>query len=821
MMNVATVESMGFRGLWVGLAVLLSCVAPVRAQTSAKETHDLYDSLNALRLNPAAVFNVRQLELQRGDARVSLEEGTLAFYASLHGRVTGAVFAGTGHALSVPRDPVEKQQLAHFLGTAILDQEFQWAYLRFTDGTAEELLSQIRASDSPAISDAPFVARWDAEIERLNPPHSLRILLDWVARKPIPYFFAEVNSPQVETFEITLDQRRDEPFMIGQVRANGDAAYYDVWTASRLQGFAPAGPAFRALRYAIETKVLPDNSLEGTASITARADRDGERMVVLELSRALSVESAKDSSGEELAFFQNEGLNKRERNRRGNNALVVVLPRAPNRGEEFTVRLQYSGSVISDAGNGVVYVGEHGAWYPRLGASESFADYDLTLHWPRKFRLVATGTKINESEEGDFRTGHWRTEKPISVAGFNLGDYLSVSVTDGSYSVEVYANRQLEEALNSRLNAPTPLLGPVLNSRGRVVLPPPSMSHSASPPSPADALQHLAKEISASLRFFETFGGPFPLRQLNVSQIPGTSGQSWPGLLYLSTLSFLPAGAQHRAGLSQAFQEHFSELVPYHEVAHQWWGDVVGWRSYRDQWIDEAIANYLGLLFADSRKIPEHTLRDWLTRYRLQLVTQPPKGEAAPAELGPLSLGNRLTNSKSPTGFEQVIYSKGTWVIHMLRMLLRQPGSINSDERFNELLRTMAAKYAYRALTTDDLQREVEAVMTPAMDLDGGRSMEWFFEDWVRGTGIPHYKVEYSVKHGESGFQIRGTLRQQGVPHGFVAPVPLYAEIAPGQRVLLGTVIASGEETPFHFTAAAAPRKLLIDPHMTLLCVTE
>ena len=67
------------------------------------------------------------------------------------------------------------------------------------------------------------------------------------------------------------------------------------------------------------------------------------------------------------------------------------------------------------------------------------------------------------------------------------------------------------------------------------------------------------------------------------------------------------------------------------------------------------------------------------------------------------------------------------------------------------LLRTISAKYAYRAFSTDDLQHEVEAVMTPSMDLEGGRSMDWFFEQWVRGTGIPHYHAEFSVHHTEKG----------------------------------------------------------------------
>ena len=127
--------------------------------------------------------------------------------------------------------------------------------------------------------------------------------------------------------------------------------------------------------------------------------------------------------------------------------------------------------------------------------------------------------------------------------------------------------------------------------------------------------------------FTKPSSGAFPFQKLSVSQIPGTFGQGWPGLLYLSTYSYLPAEAQQRAGLSESGQEHFTELVPFHEVAHQWWGNVVGWDSYSDQWINEAIANYLALLFADTQKRTDHSLHMWLGRYRQNLVEKSPTSE--------------------------------------------------------------------------------------------------------------------------------------------------------------------------------------------------
>ena len=340
-------------------------------------------------------------------------------------------------------------------------------------------------------------------------------------------------------------------------------------------------------------------------------------------------------------------------------------------------------------------------------------------------------------------------------------------------------------------------------------------------PSPADALKSVAREVDASIRFYEQFSGPFPFHYLGVSQIPGTFGQGWPGLLYLSTFSFLPHEAQQRAGLNSAGQAAFSDLVPVHEVAHQWWGNVIGWSGYRDQWITESIASYLALLFADSQKSPDRSLHFWLDRYRKNLITKAPGADLAPADVGPVVIGTRLSSSKSPEAYEEVVYSKGPWIIHMLHEMLRQPNTKDPDARFNALFHALVTKYAQKPLSTEQLQREVEAVMTPKMALEGGHSMEWFFEQYVRGTGIPRYKVQFTSRRSEKGYQIRGTLYQSGVPRSFIAPVPLYSSAGAGRPVFLGTVIAAGEQTSFSFPSPTDVRKLLIDPRLTLLCVPE
>src|SRR5215475_3204152 len=785
-----------------------------------KSPRELYTALNELKLDASAVYSLpssSRIELHRGDALLAFEEGRICLFSALDGRVTGAVFSGRGHILAAPRNPLEKQQLALFTGAPILDQNISSAYFRFTDDTADELKRQFQSAGIVAKDDLNFVTRWDALLPSFNVIHSLRILSEGLSENPRPYFYAGIEGLATGPFDFIFDQDRDEPMFLGQAHRTEGGTFYDVWVSYRVPGVTPRNNPFRSVKYTLDTTIQQDTTLSGSAIVQLRAETGGERFLAFQLSRSLQLKSVSLENGQTLEYFQNEGKTAQQRESQGNDMLYVVLPTPPRQGEVIRLMFHYSGHVIRDSGNGVLFVGARESWYPHLGEAADFAMYEMTMHWPRRLRLAATGTKLDEKEEGDFRVGHWKTETPAAVAGFNLGEYAFASLASSHYSVDVYANRQLELALQQRLQPLGQEIATGVEGLRVSRLPGQQLQLPKTQASPADALKRLAREIDSSIHFYEGFAGPFPFHQLAVSQIPGTFGQGWPGLLYLSTYSFLPAAAQEKAGLSASGQEHFSELVPFHEAAHQWWGNVVGWSNYRDQWIDEAIASYMALLYADSQKTPNHRIRIWLERYRNRLEQKLPNSDLIAADIGAPALGNRLTSSKAPEGFELVIYSKGAWIIHMIREMLRQPGSKNPDARFQAFLQKLYSKYGYHALSTDDLKHELDAVMTPAMDLDGNHSMEWFIEDWVRGTGVPHYRIEYSTKRTEKGFAVKGKLVQTRVPRGFVAPVPIYS----AGGTYLGRVIAGGEETPFHFTVASDPGKLQIDPQMTLLCVID
>jgi hypothetical protein len=155
--------------------------------------------------------------------------------------------------------------------------------------------------------------------------------------------------------------------------------------------------------------------------------------------------------------------------------------------------------------------------------------------------------------------------------------------------------------------------------------------------------------------------------------------------------------------------------------------------------------------------------------------------------------------------------------------MLRDPQAKDPDARFIALLRGLAESHRDASLTTDDLQRAVEKVMLPSMDLEGGHSMAWFFDQYVRGTGIPQYKADFTIQHAAKAeqFIVKGVLHQSGVPENFVANVPLFVTYFGGRPVLLGRVATNGRDTSFRFTTRVAPKHILVDPELTLLAQAD
>jgi len=833
---IATVRTVRKVACFAAIPLLL--VAALQASRPATSPErKLYTELNALRVDPARVYHIRRLVLRRDALRIAFEDGILGLFEPLGGRIFGAVFTGNARVLATPRDPAEKQSIARFLGAPLVDTTVNKAYLRFTDSTGEELEAFLRSSGAKPEENADFLAAWSPVVASLNPIISLRTLRDLESASPLPFFRATLGGSEHGTFEVSVDDRRREQLLLGQVKYREGGRFYDLWAMfPRQEG--PAAPAIAApLRFTLDSTVEDSLALRSRATLSLHLLRDGERILPLTLSRELRVENVADAAGQGLEFFQNEDMSEQEIQRHGDDVFYVVLHEATRAGQDLTLEVNYSGTVITSAGNGVYYTGERGAWFPRPEDSGEFCPFDLSFRWPRKLNLVATGNKTEELEDKDWRTGRWTSDAPTVTAGFNLGNFTRATAEAGSVRIAVNANQQLEEALYGLLRARSTVQGGITPVgwgrtteawRGADMAAMDLAAARAVPLRlPASVIVQLAKDISDAMLSLEQWNGPFPFPRIEVSPLPAALGQSWPEMMYLSTLSFLPKETQQRAGVAPRTRFSFSDLMPFHELAHQWWGNLAGAATYRDDWIMEGLANYCALLYLSSRNPSEHTLAQTLQDYRADLLAPLPQGSGIVDDIGPLALGQRLTSSLAPGGYPRLVYPKATWVIHMLRMMLQAPGAPTGpsgkdpDERFRSVLRALLESHRFRALSEADLRREVNRVMTPEMGLEGMRNVDWFFEQWVHSTGIPRYSVDYKTTASPKGLVVEGTLHQAGVPETFLARVPLYASGAGGKRVLLGWVVTNGAETNFRFSSPVKPDHILIDPNQTLLAAVQ
>jgi hypothetical protein len=522
------------------------------------------------------------------------------------------------------------------------------------------------------------------------------------------------------------------------------------------------------------------------------------RSVSFDISPAMNV-TAVTVDGRPAEVLQRESL-RLNANRGGNSLFLVVPPEPLHTGRAYEFVFHHTGRVIFSAGDRVFYVSARGNWYPTHGSQ--FARFDLTFRYPRDLQLVTPGDVVSDRTEGDWRITERRTSAPIRVAGFNLGNYEHARVQRDGLAVDVCANRELEKALQPKpsLNAVMPSVTP----RGRHIDPLAAAPLSPPAPDPASRLETLATEVSSAMDFMKSLFGPPALPHLTVSPIPGTFGQGFPGLIYLSTLSYLKHLPPSRFTRTQTEELFFADILQAHETAHQWWGNRVTAATYRDYWLMEATANYSALLYLEKTK-GERSTDLLLDAYRTNLLEKSPGGETVESS-GPIVLGPRLENSREPRAWQVITYGKGTWILQMLR---RRMG----DRNFVAMLADVMKRYDQKEISTEQFREAAASFLPPKSD---DPRLETFFDQWVYGTGIPTLKLSYRLRGKAPALRLVGTISQSDVDEDFAAYVPVEIQ-APHAAPIIRWVRTGSEPVTFTVMLKQPPVKVILDPHHSVL----
>jgi hypothetical protein len=755
-------------------------------------------------------YRVRDLTLIKEDIKLYFTDGHLIFSKPVEGKRIAAVFAadvegGDGEAILLPPDRGERAALSRYIHSPNLDEHFRAAVLLFTGDEYEALRAQL--PNNPANKKSPDIGavldeEWTPTLRNLGASYQTRLVADLLGGPGHhgELFTAMVNSAKLGNFDLIFDPEAPDQIIAGQLARRDNRLYFDTWTSFVARSFRKKPqPDFENLSlsdYRIDATVSPELALSLTTRVKVKPLVDGLKVATFDLSPEMEIAGV-TVDGRPAEALQRESL--RLNLTRGGNGMVLVIPAEPLRaGREYEFEFKYSGNVIHDSGDRVMFISGRASWYPAHGFQ--FSNFDMTFRIPRDLEMVGPGDIVEDREDGDWRIMRRRTSEPIRLAGFNLGNYEHVKVDRGGYRIDLCANRSITKALQVPPQLQTAPLAPanIPGTRGRR----PDPLSDVPPPvvvNPLDRLRALAADIGNALDFMAAKFGPPALPHLTVSPIPATFGQGFPGLIYLSTLAYV----KNVPRVNESQDLFFADVLQAHETAHQWWGNRVSAAGYRDYWMMEALANYSALLYVEKSKggRPVDTM---LESYRTALLEKNEAGGVVDSA-GPIVLGPRLETSIEPRGWRIITYGKGSWIVHMLR---RRMG----DERFFAFLGDLMKRYDHKKLSTEEFRAAAAAHLPPKSP---DPTLENFFEQWVYNTGIPTLKMTWSLKGKAPALRVVGTISQSDVDEDYSILVPV--EIQAHGRTITQWVQTGSDPATFTVPVGTGTAKVTLDPRRSIL----
>ncbi len=798
------------------IALALCAPAAVAAEVLPAPAAGANSDSNYRALRDAALaetYRVENIALQRDVGTLTLKTGEISFIAPVLGRRPIAVFTGDARFRLDPALPVEGQHLELITGSKVFEEDLVSALLCFTDGTYEEIRGQSHAIAASAKNDSALQEYRGELRRRIEEPRSM-----------VEYELFNAHVPNIEAL-LLLDlynpgaPRSFTAFLHGRkhahlrflVQPNGampdmspeevalinldlnekqDGIWYlthtaEEWakhTASSNEDHRIGAPE----HYRIDAQIGHKDHLGATVHIQFKARRDGDRVIPFNLLPNLRVAHVRITKGPKIGFIQES--------RKQDGSLYVVLPEPTEKNRSYEIDMDYEGDkVVHDEGNGNYAVGARENWYPSVSFNQDRATFDLSFLAPKHLTVVSIGKLVNQSRDGNQLLTEWKSDVPTPVAGFNCGDYKKKERIDETtnHHLEAYATGEAPDYLRA--------------ADGSNILSPSSMA------------DNVLIDTLNSMRAFELWFGKLPYDRIAVTQQPAFNfGQSWPTLIYLPVSAFLDSTRRWQLLGRNAFKfGEFIDEVTAHEVSHQWWGHLVGFASYHDQWLSEGFADFsAGLFLQLTEKTPEK-YHQYLETNRKDVVDRNAFGLRA-TEAGPLWLGERLITYKTENAYQALVYSKGGYVLHMLRYLMQ---GRDGDKAFIDMMHDFVGAYSNRSASTEQFQKVVEKHMTPEMDIDGNHSMAWFFKEWVYGTELPGYRLEYSLTDAPGGrTQFTGRISQSDVSQDFKMRVPLYADLD-GRVVKLGGVPLAGTMTSneIRFLLPKRPRRMLLNANYDIL----
>jgi aminopeptidase N len=506
---------------------------------------------------------------------------------------------------------------------------------------------------------------------------------------------------------------------------------------------------------ALELEVDPEQrSVAGTATLQSRVLADQARTIELDAVELTIDRVAIDGTA---VGFRHDGRK-----------LQVELPRAVASGDELVIAVGYHGAprrglyfVAPDEAypHKPVQVWSQGQdedsryWFPCFDAPHEKATSEVTVTVPARMFAVSNGTLISDRTDGDRRTLHWRLDVPHSCYLITLavGDFTAIETQWRDIPVVYYGERGRDAAVERTL-ARTPQM----------------------------------LEL-----FSRQFGVPYP----------------YPRYAQVFVADFIFGGMENTSATTltdtvlldeRAAIDHDVDALVAHELAHQWFGDLVTCRDWGEGWLNEGFATYSEYLWREhheGRDAADLELDEWAEmyfgedsgRYRRTIAT---KHYEEPIDI-----------------FDHHLYEKGGRVIHMLR-------NVVGDTAFFAALAHYLGKHRLGVVESRDLARAVEEAT--------GKNLDWFFSQWVLdGAGHPELEVEIKWDAGERLATVVVEQHQKVEGKTPLFRIPTRVRFRVGERDHDAAIEIVDAKHVFHTRLDGEPSQAIFDPGRVVLAALK
>jgi hypothetical protein len=694
----------------------------------------LFLSLLAATTAIAAPVHVEKVTLRAGAATIELTDGTVFPETS-----SEAVFIGRGSIRVKPDDPIEAGQLELFTSRQELNEQFTEAI--FVAGGAETMAALTKGTSSADTTAAARAQKlyddWKTGSERKILSVESRLLAAASGDAGADaYFAARFHGAHLGDFEWVVDpvdraaalgqfvarklterEKRREAGRLDKEHRRGrslgtevtDLGSFNIWSEFAVGPPSDEGDFEPELYHVDATIASGAERLSGRATIDLKAVRGSRRVIPMRIHEDLKVTEVKDAAGAPLKFV------------RTGSELAVVLSSPAESGQHLSVAVAFEGVMFEKEGR-AFRLRDTMYWYPHAGSIDR-ARYDVTLHWPAGLDLLAAGKRVDGGDRWEKRA----LDLPAIGYTFEIGHFAIETIQAGHVNIrlafdpESEDKRQVAKSLQNdsgRRNRQIDFRARGITKQGR---------------------DEIRQQLRDSLLFYEQLFGPYPLDELTVVTVPRDFSQGLPGFLSLSTYAMTDPGTEWR---DLFMTDVDRRLVVAHEVAHQWWGGLVGPANRRAGWLDEAMACYAATVYSRQKL-------DWRGRFQIGFTTRWPAmllisehGSRPVESLGPLVLGGRLASSRAPYAYTFITYQKGALVLDMLAQSIGEP-------KFNAILRDLVAHESRKVISTESFLGYVSR--------GSSRDLQPFSRYFVYGTGIPEIEYQVEVRGGQGKWTIHLT----------------------------------------------------------------